>query len=351
MIFSGHQKTRSDGAGSSYRTCFYNYSKGLDRSTANPLLMTMLRAALTWVLITVGFAAGTASAEPRFPGELAAVTRLSGRGAGVVRVSIPERAKLLNPLVKPSRLQVAGRGQFTGFALIRAHPDDRGFGWVGGTLRVKGASVPFVVPAAFGLAETRTNTKSYAVPPGDYLLYLLGEGRSSVTIPFEGLDGQVSLSTSQPVDYEVRTPEVRLSVEGTYNFYTAGSTAELSSQGMLFGLLWYRTQAHLISRITHCFNDGDPPAEYEDLYVDSGGHGDCAIPNAGKAQEYTTRAGGVSTGAGSHFYYGTAAPWEMGFEDGGKWSQVQKIKSAALIEEVKALQLWLSYHPSAAGGR
>jgi hypothetical protein len=200
----------------------------------------------------VSLGAGSAAAAP----ETVDATRkvaLSGRTTGYVKITLPRAASLAG-IPGPGFAAVQGKGRYVGFVLYQEKA---------GGLRILGGKARGSALGTYVLPLQGANLgSSYALPAGDYRLYLLADGSpATVTLIFKGLGaGTVAVQPQRQVRYKLATPSPTLATPGGANFVYGGAAGRLHGQGIAFDFLRTANNNFMVSNTQMCFYEGAPPA-------------------------------------------------------------------------------------------
>jgi hypothetical protein len=222
---------------------------------------------------------GAVAAGPQVVAELAGVTVVTGSTSASMPVHLSQPAAL-----NPWKVGFEGAGRIFGFVL---HGDgDRG-GATGATPLAVATAV--AVHINYCLAPGCTNPDFYGgykfgavavpdgyrhsgipfdfaggtLPSGDYHLQLIADGEPvTVTIPLDGLSGQVQLAPTGPAGQTLTTPPPDLTLPAPAKVaYSAGSTHTVEQfGGMFIGTFWVdEPLPHEVNNGDACQFSGQPP--------------------------------------------------------------------------------------------
>jgi hypothetical protein len=221
-----------------------------------------------------------------------------------------QRATLPIPELDQRAVQVSGRGRVVGFVLAQQPVD------LADSATLVVARFPSYENSAREILSIGINisdaNRKYELPPGDYRLYLLGDGKLvKVKFNLEGLEGTRRFTPQRPALLTVKDPRPDLHDGSVNNFYTAGAEKRLRGKGLLFQHLWARTEAHVASLTSFCFSHGAPkPSDHPAPY----GPG---CPNGNDTFIGHTPATYVETSPSliQHYTGGVGVPgtWGLGF--------------------------------------
>lgn len=210
-------------------------------------VVPLVSAILLVVPTSLTSAANTASRI-----EVAGITRIAGHEPGYVSVHIPQTIRIRNPLFGGDDVQIQGRGEFVGFALVPQFSSDYAHALLGGRLPKSAGRRRFLFNTSSFFADSESRTRLH-VHKGDYRLYLLpGEGYAQITLRFDGLQGSLELHPQSQVQYEAHVPKPKYATPGN-NYYSAGHTASLGGRGLVFGTVWMNTALHGVTHADVCF--------------------------------------------------------------------------------------------------
>lgn len=256
---------------------------------------------------------------------------LSGDDAGYTRVTFPTGVTLDSPLVSGKQsFSVTGPSGFVGFAIVEdANPSAPA--WLGGRLPASGGSRLFV--------EKVGALESYAIPAGDYRIYLLTEDEpAEVTFHFDELSGSVAVPARHPASYEAQLPDEYATTAAVPQLYTAGGSADIDGDGILYQAAWFEAYSHATGYYEACVYDGPPSSPW--AVTPS-----CVAPwvvNSNLSEDFAGGQGG-GTGAthlaepGFHFVSHDS------LTSGGRreWGQSIHVSTAADLDSIDSLALWL----------
>lgn len=299
--------------------------------TATAVGPRLLVLALLAVLATLVPAIPAAGAPLR--PELAGTTVLTGSQTSVVPVRLSRPATLTAPDFGGGAGVVAsGGGRLAGFALVSDEDRPERI-LVGGRLpwNVSASlpSVTVVIPLAgypfFG---------PYEIPAGDYRLYLLTDGEPArVELRFGGLDGETTLQPVQAVPQTFRVLDEPLIATPGQGYVALGSSARLSSNGLIFNSRLARYESYIGERVESCV--------YERETTDTDFAPNCPPDGAGLALVTADLSAGAAGGATLDWGgvpHLTPGAWGTGFNQ----------QSVGSLVSVQYMALWLDYEPAAA---
>ena len=276
------------------------------------------------------------------PVELKGTTRIVGSQPGYVTVVLPEDVKLRNPLISDDQIQVRGKGDFVGVALVGQGPaSSRGHVYLGGRLpQSAGGRIFFDDPRAF--YANNLYPRWIHIHRGEYRLYILpGKGEAEVQLRFRGLPGEVELHPTDQVSYEAELTEPRHTTPGG-NYYAAGGTGTLEGRGIVFGAAWLSTSVHAATYADVCFWKGAP--DETSGYAPTCGTTPVISLDNGMYSLGTTVDPQAGTDKPFRMHYGAWEPHHIGFDDpGAEYGQSVIIGSASAMESIGSMALWLSY--------
>jgi len=298
------------------------------------------RAAAAAVVIVL-LAVPTSSAAPaRSSGPASADRRvtlghrnlITGNRTRAMRVRLPRTASIATTDPEPEDLAVRGGGRFVGFALFGDGRGVRETGLFVGRPPMRTRIQPVVVGSGLESFKGR-----YLLPAGDYVLYLLADGRdASVTVTLEGLSGARSLTPKEPVQYSVAIPapdyDSSSAPGGLKNLYSAGATRRIGEVAFVFDAMWERHDAHAVTEFISCRYDHRPqgPAPFA-----PGCPG--AAPGGSREVTHSPRVTPDSSRNGALFYQGAVIDGH-----GGRFALGGSITSAASVTEIGFLGVWLT---------
>lgn len=274
--------------------------------------------------------------------ELGADNVVSGDRPASIPVHLSEKAKIRNPLFAGSDMRATGAGRFVGFALM-TRSDGYPRVWLGGRVPKSAGSEHFFLELGFGTAPQR----SYTLPPGNYLLYLLPDGGASeVKFRLHGPSGSVSIFPVKDAAYQLKYPDEQVVATGTpgnqvRSAYSTAAIGWLGAEGVQFEATWFMADAHAATEADACFFKGKPPETTGDA------PGCFALGLLGLYARDTgaeaTIDHGVAASSVFKFFYGGRVYGRTDGYRAGSFSQTMSVETASFIREPDSLALWLTF--------
>lgn len=306
---------------------------GVPRLLARVAMSILCCLATMWTVPPSEVAARTGAR----PASLGAVNLLSGKASGYVDVVVEEKVSLRNPWVGKGRPQfsIRGRGRFVGFALVGSAAEQGGErrAYLGGRLPRSAGSKLFLIE--LGGIPDGLDHENVTITPGGYRLYLLtGSSGARITLRLPKHRDVLRLDHSSNTHY-VAKPLESYEPGVAPHVHSAGGSARLQGDGLLFQAAWFRNDAHLATDHSACFWRGEPRLPL------------AQTTNCGDVEVYEPpgiqRSRGTidrrhSVGDGLRLYYGDA--WVSG-QGSRTWGQSVNLESASLAGEVHTLAFWL----------
>lgn len=213
------------------------------------------------VALTAGLAQPSSAASGPKPAVLTQTVTISGSQTGYVPVTVARDMKLGNPFVTKHRgaVKVTGGGDAAGFALIKDG--------LQGPILLGGKSKAYLpYNEMFGIAVNSLipnpdDGAEFAVPAGDYRLYLVTGGKpTTVTLKFLGGSGSSRLAPTTKVESVVQQVNLTAPVPGPVGgVYSGGGAVTLTTPVLQFSLSRLDTSAHTESVQQYCYFLGDKP--------------------------------------------------------------------------------------------
>lgn len=272
-------------------------------------------------------APAAASTERRPSPSLGAMNILSGNEAGWIDVRLRRQATLSIPEFNQRVVQVSGKGRVVGFVLSQQPVN------LADSATLVVARFPSYKASArevlsIGINISDENGK-YTLPPGDYRLYLLGDGKPvRVRFKLSGLKGTQRFIPQRRARLTLKNPSSDLYGGSVNNVYTAGAEKRLRDKGLLFQHLWARTEAHAASLTSFCSSHGAPkPTDHPAPYGPGCPNGNTSFSGHNPATYVETSPSLIQ-----HYGGGVAASgiWGLGFS-----------RESASIQDLGYTAIWL----------
>lgn len=165
------------------------------------------------------------------------------------------------------------------------------------------------------------------LPAGDYRLYAITDGRPvSVSLRLHGLSGTIVLAPQTPARIQVAELEPASTKLGTGQIYWGGATRDLQGQGLAWSFQWTIKSAGLAEDSTTCGYEGGEPQI--GAYMPG-----CPLAsvNAGWTTTFVAPMRHMSIHDTSVYHVS------------GLWGQGGYIVSAAAVDAVGGIVLWVTY--------
>jgi hypothetical protein len=195
------------------------------------------------------------------PAVLTGSVTLAGTDTGFIPVTVTKDMQLGNPFVTTNRgaVTVTGGGEAAGFALIQ--DGLKGPILLGGRSE---AFAPYVKDHGIAVNSLNFNPDdgaTFAVPAGDYRLYLITGGKpTTVTLKFIGGTGSSALAPTTKVESVVQQVDLTTPVPGPVGgVYSGGGAVTLTTPVLQFSLNRLDTSVHTESVTRYCYYLGDKP--------------------------------------------------------------------------------------------
>jgi hypothetical protein len=315
-------------------------SRQMIKRSAGPGATTRARraAAVAALIVLLGVPTSLGAPAPSLPASAAGRITLGHRNVitgdrtRAVSVTLPRPASIAISDPAPQDLSIRGPGRFVGFALFEDDPGTPKKGIFVGRPATRTRIQPVVVASELQLSNGR-----YLLPAGDYVLYLLADGRDvSVTVTLEGLSGTRAVTPTDPVQYSVAMPapdyDSSTAPGGFKNLYSAGATRRIGEVAFIFDAMWERHDAHVVTEFMSCHYDHKPqgPAPFAPGCPGAAPGGSRDVADSPRITPDAARNGAL-------FYEGAVVAGGRGpFALGGS------ITSAASVTEVGFLGVWLT---------
>ena len=263
-------------------------------------------------------------------------TTISGRAAAKIDVELPQPVRFSGEQISNADFEVTqGRGPFVGFLLLQQNPDDGNpVAVLGGRLSggtTENPNKPVELLLAYNSGESLLEPDP--IPAGDYSLYLITPGSpASVTIRFRGLAGSASFEPRTEANVVMKTLDENLAYPEGSPLYSAGSSASLRSNGIVFRSISMRSDAWVAGQYGYCtFTEDVQGVPAEVKYAPN-------CPTASNKVSGSFNDAFVTPERTRRVSYGAAFPLPE-----GNWNVSVWHTAAAAIRSSEAFAFWLSF--------
>lgn len=185
-------------------------------------------------------------------------TTLRGSSTAMVRVSLPEEARLHAEVSPTGGVRIDGQGRFVGVVLAVDAPNRNAELVLAGRTSVDYGST--VRTASFSIDQDQDGR--WNLPAGDYLFYLLADGSpAEVTLIFEGLEGSTTILPQTPAPYDIREPAFKNYGAPLPTGYAAIDEHEVGTHALAGRFLRVVPDTHAAGLSGLCFWEGAPPED------------------------------------------------------------------------------------------
>jgi hypothetical protein len=289
--------------------------------------------ALVTALFVLGIGPSTSSARPLSRPALAGTTRVLAEKTSVVSVRLPKPVSVRDGVNEIPGFETAGPTEgIVAFALVRDSSEL--FGLLGGRLP-SGAPffsedhpIEFLLP--LGASGPVPEESSFALPAGDYKLYVITDGPAEVVLTLDGLTGKTGIRARGDVGYDSGVMPTRVDTPGKA-VYTAGESGKFDSDnGLVFSYMVIVNRAWVAGEFGRCVAKGEPSGPDP---LPWGPHCPTAEEPMVETMQYGPDDVGVENGKG--FYSATAGL------DAGTYTVSHWYEAASLVDRAASYAFWL----------